>query len=102
MSDSKFELLLTRYDELLHEPRNLRGEMIRAVNELIQHDFHRLVALLYRIDVSEKKLRAELAARPNEDAAGLITDLVIARLEEKRCSRQQFRQKGEIPEDEKW
>lgn len=102
MSGSSFESLLSHYDLLVQEPRDLRRDMVGAVNELIQHDFHRLIALLRRIDVSERKLRAELAGRPQEDAAGLITDLVLARLEEKRRTRAQFRQEGEIPEDEKW
>ncbi len=101
MADTKLELLVAQYDRSMDASPDLRLEMERAVNELIQYDFDRLVSILYRIDVSEKKIR-QLAGQPNEDAARLLTGLILARLEEKRRSRARFRQSGEIPEDEAW
>ena len=38
-----------------------------------------MVQLLYRIDVSEAKLKKVLHENPNEDAAHLIADLIIER-----------------------
>jgi hypothetical protein len=50
------------------------------INELIKTDFSKLVQLLYRIDVSEAKLKNILQAHPNEDAGKLIAEVVLERL----------------------
>ncbi|MEO6844593.1 MAG: hypothetical protein ABI184_05430, partial [Ginsengibacter sp.] len=41
----------------------IRLKLISLINELINKDFDVLVQLLYRIDVSEKKIRAVLEQR---------------------------------------
>ena len=46
------------------------------INELIKEDFSKLVQLLYRIDVSEAKLKNILEANPNENAGKLIAQVV--------------------------
>lgn len=82
--------------------RDARSELIIRVNELINTDFNLLITLLYRFDISEKKLKDRLAL-PHSDAGELIADLIIQRHEEKMLSRKQHRQNDEdIPEDEKW
>jgi len=59
--------------------------------------------ILYRMDVSEIKLKQLLNENPGTDAALIITDLMIERQEQKMISRQQFRKKDEnISDDEKW
>ena len=50
------------------------SDLIAFINDCIQHDFNKLVQLLYRIDVSEEKLKSILQLNPNEDAAKLIND----------------------------
>jgi hypothetical protein len=42
------------------------------INELILHDFNKLISILYRADINEKKLNAILAENKNEDAGKLI------------------------------
>jgi hypothetical protein len=61
-----------------------------AINELIKNDFSKLVQLLYRIDVSEAKLKYILQAHPNEDAGKLIAAVVIERLEATKKAREMF------------
>ena len=56
------------------------SDLIAFINDCIQHDFNKLVQLLYRIDVSEAKLKFILQAHPNEDAGKLIAAVVIERL----------------------
>jgi hypothetical protein len=51
-----------------------------TINELIKNDFSRLVQILYRIDVSEAKLKNILSENPNEDAGKLIAQVIIERL----------------------
>ena len=50
------------------------------INELIKEDFSKLIQMLYRIDVSEAKLKNILQANPNENAGKLIAQVVIERL----------------------
>jgi hypothetical protein len=73
----------------------LRNEIFRQdlashINELIIHDFPSLVQLLYRIDVSEMKLKELLREQPQEDAGLLIADLLIERQIKKIQTRQSF------------
>ena len=62
----------------------------QAINKLIKHDFSRLVQLLYRIDVSEAKLKYILNAHPNEDAGKLIAQIILERLEATKKARASF------------
>lgn len=77
--------------------------LVNRVNELIVHDFERLISLLYRLDIPEKKITQLLAEHVQEDAAVLITDLMIAREMEKIKSRQAYsRRDDNIAEEDKW
>jgi hypothetical protein len=49
------------------------------INQLILTNFERLVQLLYRIDVSEAKLKYLLKENPAEDAGRIIALLIIER-----------------------
>lgn len=80
----------------------LRQQLVNLVNDLLVHDFEKLVVLLYRVDVSEKKLKDLIQLHPQTDAAEIIADLLIERQEEKKKSRASFKKDGDIPEDEKW
>ncbi|HUR65028.1 MAG TPA: hypothetical protein VMZ03_01655 [Chitinophagaceae bacterium] len=80
----------------------LKEKMILTVNELINHDFERLVSLLYRVDVDENKMRSLLQQREGENAAALITDLIIERQLQKIKSRRGTKTDRNIPDDEKW
>ncbi len=73
------------------------------VNDLIKSDFEKLVSLLYRIDVSEQKLKSLLQQFPGEDAGNIIASLILERQEQKLKTRKQFSQRdNEIDEEEKW
>ena len=77
--------------------------LIEKINDLINNDFQKLVSILYRMDVSEIKLKQLLNENSGTNAALIITDLMIERQEQKIISRQQFRKKDEnISDDEKW
>ena len=61
-----------------------------AINELIKNDFSKLLQLLYRIDVSEAKLKNILQAHPNEDAGKLIAQVILERLAATKKAREMF------------
>lgn len=71
--------------------RAFRQLLIRRIDELIRHDFEKLKWILYRIDVSEKKL-SEALKNTEEDAATVIADMIIKRQIEKAESRKRFEQ----------
>ena len=72
------------------------------INEMILHDFTGLLNLLYRLDVSETRVRKILDEMQQEDAGKIIAAVIIERQLQKIKTKQQFKQEGEIPEDEKW
>jgi hypothetical protein len=81
----------------------LQNKLAIHVNHLIQHHFEQLVSLLYRIDVSEAKIKSLLQQQPNEDAAKIIAALIIERQIQKIKTRQQFSQRdNNFNEEEKW
>ena len=70
------------------------------INELIKEDFSKLVQLLYRIDVSEAKLKNILQANPNENAGKLIAEVVIERLAATKKARESFSTKPPSIDDD--
>lgn len=80
-----------------------RQQLLAEVNRLIQADFNRLVSSLYRLDVSEEKLKYLLQQHSGEDAAGIITDCIIERQLEKIKSRRQYsRRDDNISDEDRW
>ena len=80
-----------------------REKLADYIHELINNNFLLLVSWLYRLDVSEQKLKQLLASEPAADAGFVIADLIIERQLQKVQSRKQFRADAKnIPEDEKW
>ena len=61
-----------------------RLRLQQHINELIQHDFNKLLTILYRIDVDEDKLKSALRQQPARDAAEIIAELMIKRQAGKR------------------
>ncbi len=69
--------------------RAIRSLLIARIDELIRTDFEKLKWILYRIDISEKKLSAALKDS-EADAASIMADMIIARQIEKAESRKKF------------
>lgn len=82
--------------------KNIRPVLIEKINDLINNDLNQLYTVLYRLDISEKKLKHVLADQ-QANAAELIADLIIQRQIEKSEARQQFKQNHDnISEEERW
>lgn len=101
---------IQKIDNLLHESSELvvanpewYHQLKAAVNDLINHDFDALLQLLYRVDVSESKLRTMLQQLPGNDAAEIITNLLVERHLQKIKSRRENQQRDEsISDEERW
>jgi len=73
------------------------------LNDMIVHHFSQLITALYRIDVSEQKIRQTLRENPQADAGKIIAHLIIERQKQKIKTRELFRSRdNDIDEDEKW
>ena len=71
------------------------------VNKLVNEDFTKLVRILYRMDISENKLRNLLADHPDADASVIISEMMMEREIKKVETRQQYKTSGDS-EEEKW
>jgi ribosomal protein L18 len=81
----------------------MRIKVHEAIQHLIEYNFQKLVEVLYRVDVDERKLKRILSDNKNKDAAIIIGDLIIERQLEKWRSRNELRAKDDnIPEGDKW
>lgn len=76
--------------------------MAAFINQLIDKDFSRLVQLLYRLDVSEAKLKTVLLENPTGNAGDMIAQLILERIKQREDARKQFKQEEDIPEEDKW
>ena len=86
----------------LFEKHDLKEHLITYINYLLLHDFNKLIQILYKVDIQEQKLKKLLNDHPQTDAALLITDLLVARHEEKIRTKEQFNTNKDIPEEDKW
>jgi hypothetical protein len=73
------------------------------LNKLIFDDFDKLLTLLYRIDVSEHKLKNMLAEHPGADAGEIIAQLIIDRQLQKIRLKQAMQYDDDTScEEERW
>ena len=81
---------------------DLSLRLAEVIEEMLQKEFYRLLNILYRLDVDEQKLKAELEKNAGVNASLIIANLIIERQLQKIKSRQQFRGDNDIAENEKW
>jgi len=96
------QLLFQNEQQTIAQRQKLRDQLIEYINHLLLHDFNGLVQVLYRVDVSEQKLKELLQKNPTTDAAVIITDLLIERQEEKIKLKNSFKTDNNISDDDKW
>ena len=99
----QIEQLLNQNKQLnVVQKEKLRDQLVNLINHLLLNDFNKLVQLLYRVDVSEQKLKELLQKNLTTDAAFIITDLLIERQEEKIKMKNSFKTDNNISDDDKW
>jgi hypothetical protein len=82
---------------------DLRARLTEEIDLLISSDFLRLVRILYRLDISEKRLRTLLAETGGKNASETIADMIIERQMQKIRSRAEHKKRNDnIPDDERW
>ena len=84
------------------QKENLRDQLVEIINNLLLNDFNKLVHVLYRVDISEQKLKQLLQKNPTTDAAVIIAELLIARQQQKIATKQSFKANENIADEDKW
>jgi hypothetical protein len=105
--NSIIRLLVEPTDELngLDNLQTLKEWLMENISWLIDNDFERLLVILYRIDVSEMRLKRLIEQNEGENAAEVIADLMIERETQKAESRKKYsalRKDISIDESETW
>jgi len=81
----------------------LKEKISQHINYLIETNFKKLVTIVYRVDVSEAKLKVLLQENSGADAGGIIAELIIERQLQKIKSRREFRNLDKnISDEDKW
>jgi len=80
----------------------LQGKLAQHINYLIDHDFERLINLLYTVDVSESKLKNLLEGHSGVDAGLIIAILIIERQLQKIKTRRETKQGNFDSDEELW
>lgn len=92
---------LTIPDHITYE--QLESLLATKLETMINQDFQQFVLLLYKIDVSEKKVRQVLAADTSEQVYKKIAALLIERQQQKIISRKTFtRPVNDDDGEERW
>lgn len=73
-----------------HSYTEVHAILAAYINDLIKHDFDKLISYLYRIDVNEQKLKSLMQQNPQEDTGEIIATLIIERQQQKIKLREQF------------
>lgn len=80
--------------ELVNEAEN-EADLINLIEQLVQElidtDFEKLLLLLYRIDVSEVKVKKAIDLSGPENASLSIAKLIFEREKEKAISREKYK-----------
>lgn len=83
--------------------KELYEALLLHITHLVDKDFHQLISLLYRLDISEKRLRRLLAEKPEQDAATIITGLILERLLRKIKTKKEYKTpQPDSSDPEKW
>lgn len=62
---------------------DIRKLLTQKIEELLQHDLSKLMNILYRIDVSEEKVKTAFQQQEFFQIAAQLSDLVIQRQQQK-------------------
>jgi len=87
MTNKDVGLTLSSTDILTKDA--LLVELTKAIQYLIEKDFEKLMHILYRIDVSESKVKQVFGLE--QDVAGQIAQLIIEREQQKVITRAKYK-----------
>jgi hypothetical protein len=96
LDKNSIEILARNFDlETMNDFKLFREALIQRLNYLVNHDFEKLLWILYRIDVREQLVKDVLADKENLNPAETLADLIIERQLQKAETRLKYKDKGE-------
>jgi len=72
-----FKIIFTNNAESPYQ--ELYNQILPLIDELLNDDYSKLMAMLYRIDLDEEFLNRKLKENAQADTSEIITDLIIKR-----------------------
>ncbi|MBV7440969.1 hypothetical protein KRX57_06010 [Weeksellaceae bacterium TAE3-ERU29] len=82
-----------RYEDI-KEAELLKTKLIELIRKLLDEDFSRLLQLLYRVDVSEDKLKQAFVIHKEKEPSEIIAEMIIKRQREKLKWREWYKNRG--------
>lgn len=70
---------------------SIDNDLTYYINDLIQNDFQKLIAILYKVDIDEEKLKNILQHQTGKDTGEIIAKLIIERQLQKLETRKHFK-----------
>ena len=80
----------------------IKEALSQHIHYLINHDFTRLIRMLYTVDVNESKLKYLLSENSDADAGDIIARLIIERQLQKIKNRQNTKPDSAPSDEERW
>ena len=81
----------------------MKEKLAQLFDDWVDKDFGRMLNWLYRIDVSEEKIKRSLYSDPQKNAGMIFAELVLERLQEKENARKNTAAPSQdIPDNERF
>jgi antitoxin component HigA of HigAB toxin-antitoxin module len=96
----KGDIELTNNMQSITTQAELKEKLAQIISYLLDHDFEKLLWILYRIDVDEEKAKHLLSQHLPDQAPEILADLIIQRQIKKDELKKQFNSASVNPEDE--
>ena len=94
--------LIKVQDEITVQSGAWYADLKAAIDNLIVHDFGKLIQVLYMADVSEEKLKRLLSIHSATDAATIIANLLLERQLQKLRAKAAFPSQPPATDEERW
>jgi len=102
-NNTSVEIVFSCKDLAVLEDAQTLQQLALYINQLILTNFESLVQLLYRIDVSELKVKSLLKENPQADAGVLIAQLIIDRqIQKLKTIKEMSEQQTPESSEERW
>ena len=84
------------------DPAVYRARLAGLINHMVNTNIEKLYAILYRLDISETRLKQLLKEAVGIDAGIIIADLIIERQLQKIKTRREYGRGDDTTDAEKW
>lgn len=97
---AKGDIELNKNTQSISTQAELKEKLAEIISYLLDHDFEKLLWILYRIDVDEEKAKQLLSQHLPDQAPEILADLIIQRQIKKDELKKQFNSASVNQEDE--